>query len=100
VLFDVAGRSGGEAGVESVEGRQVGSQASQVLASLLQQPQLHLAPLIIIAQIQVLAYHIVPGGQRLYEDVVVVAKVDLMSQQGQWHILNLHIRGHAVTEQG
>lgn len=90
MLLNVARWRGREAGVQRLQGRQVGSEICEVGAPLLQQPQLQLAVLIIGAHSPVLAHDVVPGGQRFDEYMIEICVIHVMSQQSLRHMLNLH----------
>ena len=79
----------------SIEGSQSRHPGGQVYIGIgltpFQHPQLQLTALIILAVPQELAHGVVPCGQSLNEDMVVVLVVDLVTKQGFWNMLNLQI---------
>lgn len=82
IIFDVAEGVRGQAGIQGLQsGQAEGQVCISPRASILQQPQLQAGAWIIGTQAQVSAHGVVPRGQGLYEDMVVVLVVDLVSQQ-------------------
>ena len=80
MIFDVAEGVRGQAGIQGLQSGQAERQVCvSPRPSILQQPQLQAALWIIGTQAQVSAHDVVPCGQCLYEDMVVVLVVDLVS---------------------